>query len=418
MRQLSLLLCGLFFLTACAEVEKKGVLVDVEPGTPMDESDLRPHCDLGDSAACVLAGTKDATPPEPRFSWIQGVAPSDRAVFAILVPKNTNVSWFVFDREVTKLTKLFTVKPVSRGASPWALQRLDARGLLPGRTYELLAGDAEGHLLDLRTFRTLDLDENRLHVGLLGGWRFASPAQRAKLLADVMATHPQLLVFAGSAVDATLPAAQSSLKGKEARDFFFARHADARAKLALGFARELVPVTALWNDDEYGRANGDRSFPQRDQSREQLELFFPEWADGEVVVDGPGIAKAFAFRRQTLALVDDLTFRKEPQPGEVECTKPKGRKNEVCKPGASLPPPPGSRHGAIQSNWVADQAAKSDRPVYVLANGPTLLKGEFWAEEKVFDSPLLTRAPKGPWIATLEGDRDGALRLVGAEDAR
>ncbi|MGZ3701999.1 MAG: hypothetical protein ACXWSD_09410, partial [Bdellovibrionota bacterium] len=75
-------LLALTLLTSACAVEKKGILVDVEPGTPMDESDLHQHCDLGDNAACVLADAEHHPAPAQSLSILQGLAPPDRAVFA------------------------------------------------------------------------------------------------------------------------------------------------------------------------------------------------------------------------------------------------------------------------------------------------------------------------------------------------
>jgi hypothetical protein len=409
-RTLLIFCCLLSVLTACAVVDKKGILVDVEPGTPMDESDLRQHCDLGDNAACVLAGLHDATAPDPRFPIVQGLAPADRAVFAALLPKGETVSWFVYDRELLRLTKLFTPKPVSRGDSKFSVQRLDVRGLLPGRTYELLAGDTDGHILDLRTFRPLDFDASALRFSLLGGWRFATPAERTRLRAVALARNPQLVIFAGSSVDATVPKELANASFKDATAFFFARHAAARAELALALERQLVPITALWNDDEFGEPDGNRAFTQRDRALEQLKVFFPDWEDEASLVDGPGISKTITFRSQILALVDDLSFRKPPAAGEPVCHKT--GKREVCIPGKPVPAAPGTRYGTIQENWLHGRKAKADRPVWLLAGGPNLFPfHEGWPTDPALDSATLTHPARAPWVATVEAGHDGSLHL-------
>lgn len=406
------LLLALSLLASCAAVEKKGILVDVDAGSPVDESDLRQHCDLGDEAACALAGLRDVRLPDPRFSLVQGVAPADRAVFAALVPKATPLYWFLYDPELTQLTKLFTVKPLSRGDSRWALQRIDVHGLLPGRTYQLLVGNPEGQMLDARKFRTLDADAKNVRIALLGGSRLAAMSARKELFDRALAGNPQMIVFMGSTVNVDLPAKSTGLKGKLASDYFFGRHAEARATFGLGLARDLVPVTALWNDDEFGHADGDRSFAQHDQAREQLELFFPHWADEAKIVDGPGSSLAFELRRQNLILLDDLSFREAPMEGEPVCQKAKGRKKEVCHRGPRIPAPPGSRYGVLQRNWVSDRARKADHPLWLLAGGPLLLPfSAEWGEDKALDSPTLTRPPRQPWLQWLESNGRGELSL-------
>ncbi|MGZ3657609.1 MAG: hypothetical protein ACXVB9_15770 [Bdellovibrionota bacterium] len=402
-------LLALTLLTSACAVEKKGILVDVEPGTPMDESDLHQHCDLGDNAACVLADAEHHPAPAQSLSILQGLAPPDRAVFAALIPKGLKLSWYVYDRDLTQLTKLFTVLPVSRGTSHWALQRLDARGLTPGHSYELLAGDPEGRLVETRKFRPLENDASALRAVVIGGWRLANHSERIRMIAALEERKPQFLVMAGSS-SITTPSAE--LKGKAARDYFFEREAEARATSELSFERSLIPVATLWNDDEFGHANGDRSFPLRDQSREMHEIFFPHWADETSIVDGPGISLALGLRSQTLAFLDDLTFRQPPSLGEPVCHKTKSKK-EVCKPGKEIPAPPGTRYGEIQANWISDRAGKSASPLWLLADGPNLLQYRpDWFHEPALSHPDLTHAPRAPWLYLLHSGNGLSLEKI------
>jgi len=397
-------LLALTLLASACAVEKKGILVDVEPGTPMDESDLHQHCDLGDRAACVLADSENHIAPAPSLSILQGIAPPDRAVFAALLPKGLALSWYVYDRDLTQLTKLFVVLPVSRGTSHWALQRLDARGLTPGHSYELLAGDPEGRLIETRTFRPLENDASAVRAVVIGGWRLANHSERIRMISALEERKPQFAVMAGSSA---VTALTSDLKGKAARDYFFEREAQARATSELTFERNLIPVATLWNDDEYGHADGDRSFLQRDQSREMHELFFPHWADETSIVDGPGISLTLSLHAQTLAFLDDLTFRQPPLPGDEVCHKTKSKK-EVCKPGKEIPAPPGTRYGEIQTNWISDRAAKSDHPLWLLTDGPNLLAFRpDWFLEPALSQPDLTKAPNAPWLYMLQSGNGG-----------
>jgi hypothetical protein len=410
-----LFLLSLSLITACAVEEKRSILISVESGSPADESDLRHHCDYGDAPACTLLGHENITPPEPHVSIVQGIAPIDRAVFAALVPRNANLSWFVFDPETLRLTKLFVVKPESAGVSTWAVQRLDVQGLLPDRTYDLLAGDAEGHLLEDRKFRTFAMDEKQLRIAILGGWRFSLSPDRAKLIDNIFASQPQLLVFAGSVVDATLPTSMLKAKRRDISEYFFARQAEERNRFEFGFSRILLPTIDLWNDDEFGEPNGDRSFTPAEEAREQLTLFFPHWADDSTIVTGPGISLSITFRNYMLILADDISARKPAIEGDPICIQTKSGK-EKCLPGKPIPPPTGTRYGGVEQRWVADRAAKAQHPLWILAGGRFLFPfEENWVEQSALNSPSLTQPPKKTWLATIVSDGSGALRLTGGE---
>lgn len=398
-------LITLILLSSCA-VEKKGILVDVEPGTPMDETDLHQHCDLGDQAACVLFGENNAGAPLPTLPLIQGMAPPDRATFAVLQSKEHPLFWYIYDRDAMKLTKLFTPKPLSRGNSAYALQRLDARGLLANRSYELLAGDAEGRLVEDRSFRPLATDESHLRAEIITGWGAATHETRLRLLAAAHARMPQFFVLAGSSANTTLPPEQSGIKGRASRDFFFERHAAARASFELGLEHDLVPVAALWNEDEFGKPNGGISFPQRDDSREMMELFFPHWSDETSIVNGPGISVAFDFKPFELIVTDDLSFRQPPAGGGLICHKAKGHKHEVCKREKLVPAPPGTRYGMLLLNWVSDRSKKAGRPLWLLAGGPNLVPYTAdWQLQPGLQNPALSLPPEAASLWELRADR-------------
>ena len=405
-------LLAITLLTDCA-VEKKGILVNVEPGTPMDETDLHQHCDLGDRAACVLSHDDDTLVPPATLPIVQGVAPPDRATFTVLQPKDHPLFWYIYDRDTSRLTKLFTVKPVSRGGSNQALQRLDARGLLANHSYELLGGDAEGHLLEDRKFKPLLTEERPFRAEVITGWREATHEARLGFLSAAHARKPQLLIFAGSSMNATIPPEKIDLKGRASRDFFFERHAQARATFELGLEHELLPVATLWNDDEYGGVDADGKFPQRDEAREIMELFFPHWSDETSIVNGPGISLTLDFYPFELALVDDLSFRHGPSREASTCHKMKRQKKEVCKPGKLSPAPAGGRYGSLLTDWISSRSTKAGRPLWLLTGGPHLLPySANWQNLPLFDDPALSRAPEQGAVFDLTAERGQPATLT------
>ena len=96
----------LLLISGCTVANQKGILLNVEQGTPMDETDIRQHCDLGDLSACALIRESLGSKISSKISIIQGLAPPDRAVFSALIPLGENIHWFLFDREERKLKKL------------------------------------------------------------------------------------------------------------------------------------------------------------------------------------------------------------------------------------------------------------------------------------------------------------------------
>jgi hypothetical protein len=383
---------GALALGGCA-VEGKGILLSVEPATPLDQRDLHKHCDLGDQAACALSESDNAHRPTSTFAVVQGLATPDRAVFTAILPKDSNISWFIYDRDIGRLWKLHDSRKQQRPGSAWYAQRVEARELEPGRTYELLAGDKDGKLVEDRTFRTLSIDGKAL--------RFAAVSGMAKggsggLVTTVREKKPQFVLFAGDNVEATLPKKNAPSKRPAALDWYFERHLKARQELALARERELTPIIAIWGESELGQPGADNKFVFRDQAREVFEMFFPVWADETSIVNGPGLSKSFSLAGQKLALLDPFSFRTSSFALPTCLPSPKkGRKakQDSCRE-QSATSPGKTRFGTMQANWVFRQASQGGQPSWLISSDSWL--GIF----RVPESATLV-APES-WISQLE----------------
>lgn len=373
MKTLSLLWLALL-LSSCA-VKGKGILLSVEPATPLDERDLQNHCDLGDQAACALnAQEESATKPSPKFAIVQGVAVPDRAVFAALLPADSAISWFIYDRELNRLWKLHDNRKQKRPGSGWYVQRVEARELEPDRNYELLAGDKDGNLVEDRIFRTLP-QEGKFRFGVISGLANVSKHQADQLLLAAQKKDPALLIFSGGNVNAIMSKENIPKKRTAALDFFFERHISARNEMVLARERRLIPVAATWNDREFGLAGGNRTFAFKDQAREVFEMFFPVWADETTIVNGPGVSKIFRLGSQSFVLLDERSFRVPDgtlPPCEASPKKRKGNKTANCSALPAPEPGPLLRFGSMQSEWAFRQAHRTQQVVWLVSAEPWL----------------------------------------------
>lgn len=357
---------GALALGGCA-VEGKGILLSVEPATPLDQRDLHKHCDLGDQAACALSQSGNTSRPPSSFAVVQGLATPDRAVFTAILPKDSIVSWFIYDRDVGRLWKLHDSRKQQRPGSAWYVQRVEARDLEPGRTYELLAGDKDGKLVEDRTFRTLSVDGNAVRFVAVSG---LAQGGSGGLIPAVRGKKPQFVLFAGDNVEATLPKKNGPSKRSAALDWHFERHLKARQDLALARERELSPIAALWGESELGQPGADLKFAFRDQAREVFEMFFPVWADETSIVNGPGISKSFSLAGQKLVLLDPLSFRIASfalPPCLPSQKKKRKAKQEGCRE-QSAPAHGKSRFGAMQANWAYRQASRGGQLSWLISS--------------------------------------------------
>jgi hypothetical protein len=365
---------GALLISGCA-VPNKGILLSVEPATPLDERDLHNYCDLGDQAACALSSPEESARPALQFAIIQGVATPDRAVFAAVLPKDSAISWFIYDRDLGRLWKLHDSRKQMRPGNPWYVQRIEARGLEPGRRYELLAGDSQGKLIESRAFRTLSAS-GRLSFAVvsgLGGLQSGKHDSSGQLLSAAKARNPQFILFTGGNLDASMPKEKLPAKRAAALDFFFERHLAARNALGFSRQRDLVPVAATWNEWEFGLKRGDRSFVFRDQAREVFEMFFPFWADETDLVNGPGVSKSIHLGDHKIVLLDDRSFR-VPTPSLPACNPSSKKKaaQKACGDSPGAPPSLAHRFGSMQANWAFQQASRFKNDVWLISAEPWL----------------------------------------------
>jgi hypothetical protein len=410
-------------LSNCAVVDKQGILLSVEPATPLDRHDLRIHCDLGDQAACILS-QPDGQSISPRFAIVQGIAPTDRAVFAALLPKDSTISWFIYDREIGRLWKLHDSRRQQRPGNSWYVQRVEARELVPGRTYELLAGDKRGNLVEVRSFQTLHSKHSKLRFAAINGVNGSNAKEFAPAISGF---KPQFIIFSGDNINTHLPKKGAPIKRSPALDWFFERHMTARQELVFGKERDLTPLVGIWNEAEYGTNEGDRSFIFRDEAREVFEMFFPVWADEVKIVNGPGISKAFSLAGQRLAFLDDFSFR-HPILALPACpvSKTKTKSTQTVKPlkcrDARADEAPRSRFGLQQSLWAAQQAKEAKGPIWFISArswlgglpkpiSVPLANAESWLAKIESKSAISLTSP--PSISFVESaSEDHGLKLV------
>lgn len=317
-----------------------GILVQFDSSKPFDQSQLERHCDMEDSAACLLMGK---AVPLNRVPIIQGVAPEGRAVFAVLLPKGQKTSWYFREAGTLKLNPLQVYQTHSRPHSPMQVEHIQAKDLKAGQAYELIGVNSLGQLLDRRHFH-IRSTKDKFRFALISSTDDHS--SQPGLWADLAQQKPQLIfglgnnVYVNSRGSALLAVAASPSQ-------VWDRHVETRSRLPLFQQEFLIPVLVTWNDRDFGMIHGDSSYEFTDESRLTMEAFFPYIADARSVIEGPGLSRGLKVAGQTFLLLDNRSFRSVPRTEEP------------------------SYLGRIQEDWAVSHARSSDGPVW-------LMSGEKW----------------------------------------
>ncbi len=125
------------------------------------------------------------------------------------------------------------------------------------------------------------------------------------------------------------------------------RHIETRLALPLYRFRHLIPTYSVWDDNDYGLNNGDRTYRFREVSRDLFESLFAlkgVWQENLYRFKrGPGVASVWITPLASFAFLDNRYFRTSA--------------HEVAQ----------SHFGSQQNNWLRDLLNPSDRPVALIS---------------------------------------------------
>jgi hypothetical protein len=276
---------------------------------------------------------------------VQGPAPANKAIFSALLTQEQKLNWFVRESGSLKLSQLPIHQSIARPFSPYRVEQFLATKLEPGKTYELIATNPMGQLVDHRIFLPLPgPDPAPLRFALLSGTDDHSP--QAGLWSDLTSQRPRIIFSLGDNVFAT--SRGSEILGKSVGpEVLWNRYVETRWKLPVFKNERLIPFAATWDDRDFGMNNGDKSYPHIDEAREVMDAFFPSFADAKTVIEGPGVSLALKIAGETFLLFDDRSFR--------------GREE--------------GPFGRIQEDWALTALSNQTGPVW-------LMNGESWTKLK------------------------------------
>lgn len=350
----------LFLLLVSCTGTGSGILVQFDSSKPFDHNQLQRHCDMEDSAACMLLG-KPSSEPLVRVPIIQGVAPTGRAIFAALLNPEQKLSWFMREKGSLKLNPLRTYKTHTRPHSPLRVEQIQASELIPGKSYELLAVSPLGQLVDQRSFQSF-APAAKIRFALISGTD--DHASQADLWADLYGQSPELILSLGNNVYANSRGA-IDLSESASAEQLWDRHSETRARLPIFTQERLVPFLVTWNDHDYGMEEGDQTYQQADASRLTLEAFFPLLTDAKTVIEGPGVSRGLKMAGQSFLLFDNRSFRTPAKADDP------------------------AYFGRIQEDWALSQIGNhADGPVW-------LMSGEKWFGKK---SDSFEKSRPGPFV--------------------
>lgn len=330
-----------FILTSCATGSKRLVAIDsavtdVQNGrAEQGRAALDKLCESGASGACALTGTK-VTALRP-LSVLQSVTSNNQSRFVVVAPRGEKFNYYL--KHGDSVSKLNT-EHFEHGNSSSVVDQVEAFGLEPRTGYEFMIVSRDGMLWDKRAFRALDLKRKRARIAVISGLDDTLKTESQKMWSELLNQHPDAIFIVG---DSVYP--EKDFTGAVTPDELWTRYADSRQSLALLKSGTLIPVFAVWNDHDYGRNDGDRTFPYKN---EMTEIFFSFFAQRKAAVGferGPGVSSWLSGFGAHFAFLDNRSFR---SPNGLDVADQ-------------------THFGADQEKWLANHLAAAHDPVFLIS---------------------------------------------------
>jgi alkaline phosphatase D len=302
----------------CALFEKKptvdqSALAYFEAMTIARESGLSPDvqrrmvdaCDLGSRAACLTSGKLKPQDVAKSLSILQGYTNGTSTQLNVVASQSQELQFYLWDLKSNRLVAPIQAQVVTRSGSDWAVHLLAYQGLTVGNEFRIDVISFGGELVDSRLLTALSPDLSKAKVAVASCMNDHHEAQASqKIWAAMAATQPNLFLFIGDNVYADW-----NLPGGANPDQLWRRNVEARNTIPFYRWTRLVPTLAIWDDHDFGKNDGDRTYPFREESASIFRLFFPQEPDGAVLRQGPGIARVYRAFGQKFMLLDDRYFR-------------------------------------------------------------------------------------------------------------
>lgn len=349
-------------LVSCAGFGN-GMLVQFDPLKPLDAAQLSRHCEMEDAAACLLEGKSFNSEPGA-LAIIQGMAPTGRAVFSVLLAADQpSPKWFLFDRKAMKLAQLPVAKTYRKDGSHFRLEQVEAAALEPALDYEILLVDASGRYLDHRSFHTFRSSPEKFRFALISCTDDNLVQEQRSQWADVFSQSPDAIFAIGDNVYSDYR--NGTYLGKNIDpQTLWNRYAETRNSLAVFRQPRLTPILATWDDHDFGMNDGNETYPHIEKARETMQAFFPVLADAKMILDGPGVSRALKVGGQAFLLFDDRSFRSENEAPSV-CRK--NPNHELCRTKAWSAKPESTHFGRIQEDWAFSLMKKHNGPIWLIS---------------------------------------------------
>lgn len=268
-------------------------------------------------------------------SILQGLTTENTVEFSILLEKGGPGKFTVISPQGETLAPEKTVT-VEQDYSTWAVHKVKFSNLAYSKEgFQLVVEDHQGKR-DQRTFHLFSNqgDTLRFAVGSCANAKLRKEQKGIwRALAD---SHPEWLFLIGD----NFYVESSGPEAKTAQEIWD-HYVEGRLVEDLYFWKELVPTYAVWDDNDYGQNNGNKTYALKEQSTNIFKAFFAQGLGADYYAPGPGVAGRLDLRGMHFTFLDNRSFRDADAQGE--------------------------HFGAEQEAWLFEDLKKSQLPTWIIS---------------------------------------------------
>lgn len=246
-----------------------------------------------------------------RFAIIQGPTSPDQTQVALLHRVDQQID---VDLGIETEGLLNWVGPAERdiqtfSGSLWQVSQFTYRGLKPEKHYVLRVMSVSKDLLDMREISTIDTSSRKMKFAMVSCMDDAYLKAGGAMWDEMLSHEPDVIFFLGDNVYADQREGKPISNDPKA---IWERYAETRNALPIFWRAQLTPIIATWDDHDYGVNDGDRTFPNKEDSKRTFLAFFPQDEVGSVYERGEGVSSLFSGWGQQFILLDGRSFRTAP----------------------------------------------------------------------------------------------------------
>lgn len=223
--------------------------------------------------------------------------------FNILAKKNEKLESLVVTSEGENIAPV-AHEMVAHQDSEWVIHQLQFAGLKASTENLKLMVKIDDKLIDQRQFKLFSNQGEGLKfiVGSCSDHRMDE--HQAQMWQTVAAQKPEWLFLIGDNL-------YSVYKESEVKDerTLWERYVESRRSLELYRLKELIPVHATWDDNDYGQKDGGQNYALKEASQKTFKTFFSPRFAVDSMVQGPGIATRLNLRGMHFTFLDNRSFR-------------------------------------------------------------------------------------------------------------